>query len=77
MVKRSCISAYLPGCCLADCIVAFADGGLEAPRELDLNTYALGANLLVSSSYCEGIDDFVIVFPAPMKFGNAIMSEVG
>ena len=70
IIRRSII-AFLAACCN----VAMAEGGLEAFRQLDLNSYALGANLLMSSSPYAGIDDFVVVFPAPTSYGNAVSSD--
>ena len=52
-----------------------ADGFLESLRDIDLNEYALGAFVLTSQSYYEGIDNSTIVYPAPTKFGTAITED--
>lgn len=48
---------------------------LESIRELDLNTHALGAHLYMSGSPYDGVDDFVVVFPAPTRYDPAIVTD--
>lgn len=54
---------------------AAADGGSESFRDLDLNSYALGVNVLVTSSPYAGVEDTVIFYPAPTTYGSSIDSD--
>ena len=56
-------------------IEATAGETLDAMRQLDLNTYALGAHLYVTGSPYEGVEDFIVVFPAPTRFDPAIVTD--
>jgi len=66
MIRRAGVT--LISCCAS--IGATADDRSSGFRSLDLNSYSLGANVYVSSSPYEGVENFVVVFPAPTRFGN-------
>ena len=52
-----------------------AQGLRELLDSVDLNEYSLGLNLYWSQSRYEGVDDFVVPFPAPTTFSRASISE--
>jgi len=55
--------------------LAVAQGKLGASRDFDLNTYALGANIFASTSPYDGIERFVVVYPAPTKFEDPLEND--
>jgi hypothetical protein len=54
---------------------ASAQDTLDKVRSFDLNSYAPGAFVHSSSSLYEGVDDFLIVYPAPFLLNNELQES--
>lgn len=65
----------LPFACSFGSRALAGDSILDGIRQLDLNNYALGMNVYQSTSPYDGIEDFVVVFPAPTQFEPAFVTD--